>query len=73
VIRNFFLKPKDYLISVTTMMIKGNTLRSGISLRIKLTRNGLYIADNVLWHGKVAVKNFVGIASGWTEAIMEQN
>lgn len=34
---------------------------------------GLYIADNVLWHGRVAVEHYVDIVPGWTEAILEHN
>ncbi|WP_349432632.1 O-methyltransferase [Methylomarinum sp. Ch1-1] len=34
---------------------------------------GLYIADNVLWHGRVAVDDYEDIVPGWTEAIMEHN
>src|SRR5688500_7940499 len=34
---------------------------------------GLYIADNVLWHGRVAVERYVDIVPGWTEAILEHN
>jgi len=32
-----------------------------------------YIADNVLWHGRVAVERYVDIVPGWTEAILEHN
>ena len=39
----------------------------------KINPGGLYIADNVLWHGRVAVENYVDIVPGWTEAIMEHN
>ena len=39
----------------------------------RISPGGLYIADNVLWHGRVAVKNYVDIVPGWTEAIMEHN
>ena len=34
---------------------------------------GLYIADNVLWHGRGAVKDYIDLVPGWTEAIMEHN
>ena len=34
---------------------------------------GLYIADNALWHGRVAVKNYIDLVPGWTEAIKEHN
>jgi caffeoyl-CoA O-methyltransferase len=39
----------------------------------KIRPGGLYIADNVLWHGRVAVDNYVDVVPGWTEAIMEHN
>ncbi|MGZ8218236.1 O-methyltransferase [Methylomagnum sp.] len=41
--------------------------------RGRVRPGGLYIADNVLWHGRVAVENPVDIVPGWTEAIMEHN
>ena len=41
--------------------------------RNRINPGGLYIADNVLWHGRVVMENFVDIANGWTEAIMEHN
>lgn len=36
---------------------------------------GLYIADNVLWHGRVVLApgSFTDVKSGWTEAIREHN
>ncbi|SDY43211.1 O-methyltransferase [Nitrosomonas sp. Nm58] len=39
----------------------------------RIRPGGLYIADNVLWHGRVAVENFTDIVSGWTEAILTHN
>ncbi|MGR8980925.1 MAG: O-methyltransferase [Gammaproteobacteria bacterium] len=39
----------------------------------RIRPGGLYIADNVLWHGRVAVEDFVDIMPGWTEAILEHN
>ncbi|MDD5578365.1 MAG: O-methyltransferase [Methylobacter sp.] len=39
----------------------------------RIRPGGLYIADNVLWHGRVAVENYVDVFIGWTEAIMEHN
>ncbi|MCO6426580.1 O-methyltransferase [Nitrosomonas communis] len=41
--------------------------------RGRIRPGGLYIADNVLWHGRVAVENFTDIVSGWTEAILTHN
>lgn len=41
--------------------------------RSRIRRGGLYIADNALWYGRVAVENPVDIVPGWTEAIREHN
>jgi caffeoyl-CoA O-methyltransferase len=41
--------------------------------RDRIRPGGLYIADNVLWHGRVAVERYVDIVPGWTEAILEHN
>ncbi len=39
----------------------------------RIRPGGLYIADNVLWKGRVAVENYTEAFSGWTEAIKEHN
>lgn len=39
----------------------------------RIRPGGLYIADNVLWHGRVAVAEYDDIVPGWTEAILEHN
>lgn len=39
----------------------------------RIRPGGLYIADNVLWHGRVALENFADIVPGWTEAILAHN
>lgn len=39
----------------------------------RIRSGGLYIADNVLWHGRVALKGPHETVSGSTEAIMEHN
>jgi len=41
--------------------------------RDRIRTGGLYIADNVLWHGRVAIEKFTDIVPGWTEAIREHN
>ncbi|MGX2038825.1 O-methyltransferase [Methylocaldum sp. MU1018] len=41
--------------------------------RERIRPGGLYIADNVLWHGRVTVENPVDIVPGWTDAIREHN
>lgn len=39
----------------------------------RIRPGGLYIADNVLWHGRVALAEYEDIVPGWTEAICEHN
>jgi len=39
----------------------------------RIRSGGLYIADNVLWHGRVAIENFTDVVPGWTEAIVQHN
>ncbi|MGG7054771.1 O-methyltransferase [Nitrosomonas sp. ANs5] len=39
----------------------------------RIRPGGLYIADNVLWHGRVAVDDFTDTHPGWTEAIKAHN
>jgi caffeoyl-CoA O-methyltransferase len=39
----------------------------------RIRPGGLYIADNVLWHGRVALKNPKDVVPGWTEAIRKHN
>ncbi len=41
--------------------------------RDRIRSGGLYIADNVLWHGRVAVEEYTDVVPGWTEAIVEHN
>ena len=41
--------------------------------RDRINPGGLYIADNVLWQGRVAIENPIDIVPGWTEAILEHN
>ncbi len=41
--------------------------------RHRIRPGGLYIADNSLWYGRVAVENPVDVVPGWTEAVMEHN
>lgn len=41
--------------------------------RDRIRPGGLYIADNVLWHGRVVAETFTDIELGWTEAILEHN
>lgn len=39
----------------------------------RIRPGGLYIADNVLWYGRVALEDFQGAEQGSTKAIMEHN
>lgn len=39
----------------------------------RIRPGGLYIADNVLWHGRVVADNHTDIVPGCTEAILEHN
>ncbi|GAB6141762.1 O-methyltransferase [Methylosoma difficile] len=39
----------------------------------RIRPGGLYIADNVLWRGRVAVEQFKDVFPGWTEAIRQHN
>lgn len=39
----------------------------------RIRPGGLYIADNVLWHGRVAAEVYTDVELGWTEAIVEHN
>ena len=39
----------------------------------RIRPGGLYIADNVLWHGRVAMKNCQNVEYDSTEAIVEHN
>ncbi len=41
--------------------------------RNRIRSGGLYIADNVLWHGRVAMENYTDVVLGSTEAIVEHN
>ena len=55
------------------MLIKDNTLKFGHLAKNRISPGGLYIADNTLWHGRVAVENYIDLVPGWTEAIKEHN
>lgn len=41
--------------------------------KARIRPGGLYIADNVLWHGRVALEEYQDIVPGWTEAIKDHN
>jgi len=52
---------------------KGDYPEVWLMARERIRPGGLYVADNVLWHGRVAVENPVDLVPGWTEAILEHN
>ncbi len=52
---------------------KGDYPAVWLMAKERIRPGGLYIADNVLWRGRVAVKKPADIFPGWTEAIMEHN
>jgi predicted O-methyltransferase YrrM len=52
---------------------KGDYPDIWLMARDRIRPGGLYIADNALWHGRVAVENPVDIVPGWTEAILHHN
>jgi predicted O-methyltransferase YrrM len=53
--------------------VKGDYPKIWRMARDRIRPGGLYIADNVLWHGRVALEHYVDIVPGWTEAILEHN
>lgn len=52
---------------------KGDYPSVWLSAKERIRPGGLYIADNVLWRGRVAVENPVDIFEGWTAAIKAHN
>jgi predicted O-methyltransferase YrrM len=52
---------------------KGDYPEIWLQAKDRVREGGLYIADNVLWRGRVAVEQFTDTFQGWTEAIREHN
>ncbi len=52
---------------------KGDYPEIWLLAKDRIRPGGLYIADNVLWRGRVAVEHFTDVFQGWTEAIREHN
>ena len=52
---------------------KGDYLEIWLMAKDRIRPGGLYIADNVLWRGRVAVEHYNDVFPGWTEAIREHN
>ena len=61
------------LIYATTMLTRATILKYGKWQKQRIRPGGLYIADNVLWHGRVAVEHYIDTIPGCTEAILEHN
>ena len=52
---------------------KGDYPEIWLLAKDRIRPGGLYIADNVLWHGRVVMDEFIDVVPGWTEAIKEHN
>lgn len=52
---------------------KGDYPEIWLLAKDRIRSGGLYIADNVLWRGRVAVESYTDVFQGWTEAIREHN
>ncbi|MDD5323425.1 MAG: O-methyltransferase [Methylococcales bacterium] len=52
---------------------KGDYPEIWLMAKDRVRPGGLYIADNVLWHGRVAMEHYEDMFQGWTEAIIEHN
>lgn len=52
---------------------KGDYPHIWLMARDRIRPGGLYIADNVLWRGRVALEQVADVFPGWTEAIREHN
>lgn len=52
---------------------KGDYPEVWLMAKDRIRPGGLYIADNVLWHGRGALTEFTDIVPGWTEAIKYHN
>lgn len=52
---------------------KGDYPAIWLMAKDRIRPGGYYIADNTLWHGRVALNKFEDIVPGWTEAIQAHN
>lgn len=52
---------------------KGDYPQIWLMAKDRIRPGGLYIADNVLWRGRVATKHYTDVFKGWTEAIKQHN
>lgn len=52
---------------------KGDYPEVWLLAKDRIRPGGLYIADNVLWRGRVAAQHYQDVFQGWTEAIRAHN
>jgi caffeoyl-CoA O-methyltransferase len=52
---------------------KGDYPEIWLTAKDRIRPGGLYIADNVLWRGRVALEHHADVFPGWTEAVREHN
>lgn len=52
---------------------KGDYPEIWLMAKDRIRPGGLYIADNVLWRGRVAVEHYADVFPGWTEAVRKHN
>ena len=71
--RRYLRRPKEIFDICYNDADKGDYPQIWRMAKERIRPGGLYIADNVLWHGRVAVEHYVDIVPGWTEAILEHN
>lgn len=52
---------------------KGDYPEIWLMAKDRIRPGGIYIADNVLWRGRVALEHYADVFHGWTEAVREHN
>jgi caffeoyl-CoA O-methyltransferase len=52
---------------------KGDYPEIWLMAKDRIRPGGLYIADNVLWRGRVAMEHYADMFPGWTEAVRVHN
>ena len=52
---------------------KGDYPEIWLMAKDRIRPGGLYVADNVLWRGRVALEHYTDVFPGWTEAVREHN
>ena len=71
--QNIFSKTEGLFDICYNDVDKGDYPEIWLLAKDRIRSGGLYIADNVLWHGRVVMNEFVDVVPGWTEAIKEHN